>query len=147
MWSSRFLECSLLKAVGIDRLSLMDVRSLSLFSLSQQKRQLTAAQSKHSGFIITSSLVPQTDWEPCFSGACPHVGRGSCYNQNLDAISFVMLAHSRLGVRSCFVKKQWFCITALDVLNLVDKFVARGESCSPSNTRGRGVTSTTHTNT
>ena len=53
-----------------------------------------AAHSKHSAFIITSSLLPKPDCEPCTSAACPHLGRGRCYDQKLDVTSLVMLAHS-----------------------------------------------------
>lgn len=52
-----------------------------------------AAHSKHSGFIITYSLSPKPDCEPCTSAACPH-RRGRCYDQKLDVTSLVMLAHS-----------------------------------------------------
>ncbi len=65
-------------------------RSLSL-------KAKAAAHSKHSGFIITSSLIPKPDCEPCTSAACPHLGRGRCYDQKLDVTSLVMLAHSVHG--------------------------------------------------
>lgn len=53
-----------------------------------------AAHSKHSGFIITSPLLPKPDCELYTSAACPHLGRGRCYDQKLDVTSLVTLAHS-----------------------------------------------------
>ena len=70
---------------------------LSLFSLFLSLAAKAAAHSKHSGFIITSTLLPKPDCEPCTSAACPHLGRGRCYDQKLDVTSLVMLAHSRHG--------------------------------------------------
>ncbi|MEQ2158213.1 hypothetical protein GOODEAATRI_009929 [Goodea atripinnis] len=92
------LECSLLQALSIDRLSLMDVltlarfRFLFLFSLTAK----AAALSKHSGFIITSSLFPKPVREPHTSAACPHFRRGRCWDQKLNTTSLVKRAHGGL---------------------------------------------------
>lgn len=120
MWSSHFFESSPLKAVGIDRLGLMDVRSLarslsptpslpSSLSLSlsraEPKRRLTAAQSKHSGFIITSSLVAAAVAAPAQTGSRAFQKTAHMLQEEkvvriqiLDAISFLMLFHSGLGL-------------------------------------------------
>lgn len=68
-------------------------------ALSLSLTAKAAAHSKHSGFIITSSLLSKPDCVPCTSVVCPHLGRGRCDDQKLDVTSLVMLAHSghRLG--------------------------------------------------
>lgn len=69
-------------------------RSRFSVSLSLSHTAKAAARSKHSGFIITSSLLALPVCEPCASAACPHIGRGRCYDQKLDVNSLVVLAHS-----------------------------------------------------
>lgn len=99
------LECSLLQAPSIDRLSLMDALTLAFFFSLTAK---AAALSKHSGFIITSSLhPPKPVREPHTSAACPHFRRGRCWDQKLNTTSLVKRAQSgrRLGYW-CVHKKK-----------------------------------------
>lgn len=132
-------ECSLLQALGIDRLSLMDVLALSLTAKA-------AAHSKHSGFIITSSLLPQPDCEPCTSAACPHLGRGRCYDQKLDVTSLIMLALSRHGSGSALWNSNGLHRCPCCDESRGQTHCWRGD-CSLSHTQGQCTTLTAHTNT
>lgn len=100
LWSSRFLECSPLKALSIDRLSLMDVRSLSL-SLSFC---LTAAAvcSKHCGSIITSSQ------RAMHFGNLPTSSKRKMLRSKPRRDLFCCASPQWAWVRARIVKYRWF---------------------------------------
>lgn len=107
LWSSRFLECSPLKALSIDRLSLMDVRSLSLsLPLSFCLTAEAAARSEHCSSIITSSLHKETS--RAFFWNLPTSSKRKMLGSKPRRDLFCSANPQRARVRACIVKHHWF---------------------------------------
>lgn len=87
-----------------------------------------AAHSKHSGFIITSSLLPKPDCKPRTWEACPHLGRERCYDRKLDVTSVVLFARSGHRPDPALWNNDGFASLPIAVMNLADKPVAGGNN-------------------